>query len=82
MPNILPVQADATYLLWLDCSGVAEDAEKFCSCLRETTGLILSPGESYGACGKAFLRMNLACPESILKDGLFRLERGVKEFSS
>ena len=45
--------------------------------LRRKSGLYLSDGGIYGGAGKAFLRMNLACPRDILMDGLERLKSAV-----
>ena len=37
----------------------------------------LSAGSVYGKGGERFLRLNIACPESVLKDGLERLKNGL-----
>ncbi len=70
----------ATYLLWIDISGVAEDSVDFCEKLRESTGLYLSDGAEYGECGRGFVRMNLATQRSRVLDGLERLKRGAEEY--
>ena len=53
------------------------DAEKLSGEIRKQTGLYLSAGNQYGSNGKEFLRMNIACPKSILSDGLDRLRSGI-----
>jgi hypothetical protein len=68
----------ATYLLWIDISGVAEDSVDFCEKLRESTGLYLSDGAEYGECGRSFVRMNLATQRERVLDGLERLKRGAE----
>ncbi|WP_125142367.1 MalY/PatB family protein [Clostridium transplantifaecale] len=78
IPEVGLVPSHATYLLWLDCSRITGDAAEFCRYLRSETGLYLSAGIAYGSNGKRFLRMNIACPASLLKDGLGRLKAGVK----
>ncbi len=81
--NNLPlklVNAEATYLLWIDCSAFTDNTNMFCNFLRKKTGLYISKGASYGACGKTFIRVNIACTEKTLKDGLERLKTGVKQF--
>ena len=78
IPQISLVDGDATYLLWLDISRLTDDSGIFAKKLRETTGLFVSAGSSYGQSGKTFLRMNVACPRCRLEDGLERLERGVR----
>lgn len=82
IPNLYVVPSEATYLLWIDCSKVCDiengyDAEKLSGEIRKQTGLYLSAGNQYGSNGKEFLRMNIACPKSILSDGLNRLKAGI-----
>ncbi len=69
------VKADATYLLWLDISGICDNGTGFAKYMLEKTGLMVCEGEEYGESGKAFLRLNLAAPRSILEDGLGRLKK-------
>ncbi len=76
--RLRPVCAEATYLLWIDISGVCDDSVKFTERLRELTGLYLSEGREYGECGRTFVRMNLATQRERLLDGLDRLRRGVE----
>ena len=82
LPSVTTVDGEATYLLWLDVSKVTEDGDALAASIRETTGLILSRGSAYGETGRAFFRMNLACPRSLLEDGISRLIRGVRLFST
>lgn len=74
------VASEATYLLWLDCSAFTRDADEFADFLRANTGLFVTAGSHYGQTGKCFLRMNIACPRSVVQDGLARLARGVKAY--
>ncbi len=77
LPELKSVPSEATYLLWIDCSNILENATELSKILRETTGLYLSAGNQYGGNGGQFLRMNIACPREVLKDGLKRLKRGI-----
>ena len=73
------VKADfslATYLLWIDVSGVTDDSVSFCEQLRNLTGLYLSDGAEYGEPGRRFVRMNLATQRSRVLDGLERFADG------
>ena len=74
--------SEATYLLWIDISGVADDSVDFCNKLRESTGLYLSDGREYGECGRSFVRMNLATQRERVLDGLARLKRGSIEYAN
>lgn len=77
IPQIKIVPSQATYLLWLDCSQLPGAADEIAQHIREKTGLYLSEGTQFGGNGKNFLRMNIACPGEVLRDGLKRLKQGV-----
>lgn len=79
-PDVSVVPSHATYLLWLDCRKIIGDVSELCRYLRRETGLYLSAGMAYGGNGREFLRMNTACPEERLMDGLKRLKKGVKSY--
>jgi cystathionine beta-lyase len=72
------VPAHATYLLWVDCSRITQDATCLCQFLRSEAGLYVSAGESYGETGRCFIRINVACPRERLDDGLTRLKKGIE----
>jgi cystathionine beta-lyase len=80
IPEIKLISADATYLLWLDCSSLTDNAANFARSLRRDFGLFLSRGGVYGKPGDSFLRMNIACPRSLVEEGLKRLNEGVRKF--
>lgn len=92
IPEIRLVPANATYLLWLDCSKLNknEDIESsnyefsktLSEFLREEVGLFLSPGVQFGQNGDNFLRMNIACPKDLLIEGLNALKEGIDKFKS
>lgn len=77
MPQIKTVDADATYLLWMDCNAL--DDPDICGHIRERTGLYLCDGREYRN-GDGFLRMNLACSKETLKEGLLRLNKYINEY--
>ena len=74
------VKSSATYLLWVDCSNVTQNASNLLDFIRKETGLYLSKGGQFGRCGEPFFRMNIACPRSTLMDGLERLKAGVMAY--
>lgn len=93
IPAAVPVEAEATYLLWVDVSGigVTEAAAKgrpgcegrtvsefIAHELRRITGLFVCEGSEYGMAGDGFLRINLACPKSTVKEGMERLKKGIE----
>ena len=79
--SVKVVRSEATYLLWLDCSEVTPDAGLLVDFLEKEHGLKLSKGEAYSLeLGKSFIRMNIACPNERLQEGLTRFVKGVKAF--
>ena len=77
LPVIKLVECEATYLLWLDCSTLNVSSKVLSEFLRQNQGLFLSAGADFGECGDGFLRMNVACPQELLMEGLSRLKAGV-----
>ena len=75
IPELFAVHGEATYLLWVDISAVAEDSVLFSAQLREKTGLFVSDGAEYGEPGRKFIRVNLATQRERLLDGLSRLKK-------
>jgi len=64
-PEIRPLRPEATYLLWLDCSGLG--AEEPAKLLRDEAGVLLSPGVDFGGEATAqFVRLNAAASRQTL----------------
>ncbi len=74
IPQLKLVEAEATYLLWVDCSDITNDTKELCRRIREKTGLYISNGSQYRGGGRSFVRINIACPRTTLMDGLSRLK--------
>ncbi|CZR06175.1 MalY/PatB family protein [Trichococcus collinsii] len=85
VPEVHVIEAEATYLAWIDCTAMTEDTKKLCAFIREKTGLYLSEGDIFGGNGSRFVRWNYACPKGLLEDGIKRFVEGVelykKEYS-
>lgn len=81
LSNLHVVPSEATYLLWLDCSNITDDANVLASDIRSYNGLYLSAGNQYGATGKNFLRLNTACQRSVLVKGMNRLKDAICELT-
>lgn len=77
IPYLRILPSEATYLLWIYCGEMPQRPKNFASFIREKTGLYLSAGKQYSGNGSDFLRMNIACPKSVLEDGLKRLKEGI-----
>ena len=82
IPQLKTIPSDATYLMWVDCSEVTSDSDEFVDYLEKEVKLMLNAGSEFGGNGKTFVRVNLACPRSMVEEGLKRLEKGVKNLLS
>lgn len=77
IPTLYLVPSEATYLLWFDCSKITDNATTLTAFIRAHTGLYITSGSEYGTNGATFIRMNIACPQKRLQDGLERLKQGI-----
>ena len=71
----LSASFEATYLAWLDASSLRQRTGVEPHEFFENAGVGLSDGAPFGA--DAHLRINFACPRSVLIEGLNRMERAV-----
>lgn len=72
LPDIKIMRPEASYLIWLDCSAYGQDNQKLYGKLRDAK-VELNAGVKYGAEGHLKMRLNVACPEALLREGLNRV---------
>lgn len=77
--GVFPIKAEATYLMWVDCTSVSTNSKELCDFIREKTGLFVTSGDVYRN-ADGFMRVNIACPRSVLEDGLNRLKTGIEQY--
>ena len=77
MPQYHVLPLEGTYLAWIDCRAAGIGSDQVSLRLLEEQKLMVSSGTLYGPGGEGFIRLNLACPRSVLIEGLKRLERGL-----
>ena len=82
IPQIKVGSLDVTYLLWLDCSRITDNAEELNEYLREKAGVYLSEGNIFGGNGAGFLRFNTATTRKNILEGLKRLKSGIEGYLS
>lgn len=82
IPQIRVGSLDVTYLLWLDCSRITDNAEELNEYLREKAGVYLSEGNIFGGNGAGFLRFNTATTRKNILEGLKRLKSGIEGYLS
>jgi len=74
IPKIKLVKPQGTYLAWLDCKELNFSAKELDNQITNKCKLWLSNGRSFGRGGEGFMRLNAACPRSILQNALERLK--------
>jgi cystathionine beta-lyase len=79
IPQITAMEPEASYLVWLDCRKLDLSQEALCDFMIKEAKLGLNDGTMFGTEGTGFMRMNLACPLSVLKTALANLEAAVNK---
>ena len=87
MPEIPVTLPDATYMLWLDCnplvvSGIipSEFSSPFEFFLQKAK-VAFNDGLPFGSGGKNFVRLNFACPRSVLEAALERMKKALGDLA-
>lgn len=79
MPQLQVTKLEATYLVWVDCSALGKPSKTIVNELIEKKKLWLNDGEMYGEATRPFVRINIACPRSVMLRGLGLLADYVNE---
>ena len=77
IPKIKTYAPDATYLMWLDCRDLNMDNETLRTFMIEKAGLGLNEGYTFGRSLSGYMRLNAACPRSILEQAMKQLKEAV-----
>lgn len=64
---------EATYLAWVNISKYLPDEENLPLYFANKAGVLLEGGNMFVANSDGFIRLNLACPRSVLTEGLKRI---------
>jgi cystathionine beta-lyase len=85
LPGIGVSPVEGSYLAWLDLRALLErrgegsDEKPLAQTLEEEGRVRLSPGSDFGKEGSGYLRLNFACPRSILAEALERMARTIEQ---
>lgn len=72
LPEFPITRLEGTYLVWMDCSSLGMPSDALEHTLLDDARLWLNAGTMYGAEGEGYMRWNIACPRSVMLDGLNR----------
>jgi cystathionine beta-lyase len=74
IPQIKARRPEGTYLVWLDCRELGLDDAGLKELFLRKARVALNDGPAFGPGGEGFVRINVACPRSILQQALERIE--------
>jgi cystathionine beta-lyase len=72
LPEFPITRLEGTYLVWMDCSSLGMLSDALEHALLDDARLWLNAGTMYGAEGEGYIRWNIACPRSVMLNGLNR----------
>ena len=78
IPGIVAVKPQASFLVWLDCSGLGLAHERVVDIFVNKALLALNDGTMFGQGGEQHMRLNVAVPRSILEKAMSQLCDAVK----
>lgn len=73
LPEVKCMPLEGTYLAWLDFSATGLEMKEVVRRIQVEARLALSHGYTFGPGGENFMRLNFACPRSMLDEALDRL---------
>ncbi len=74
LPRVGVMKPEATFLVWLDFRSYGMNDRELMKFTVENAKVGLNDGGRFGAGGDGWLRINIGCPRSVLKEGLERLK--------
>lgn len=77
LPQIRMAEPQGLYLLWLDFNGLGMLPEELEHFLVNKAHLWLNQGYMFGEEGRGFVRLNTACPRSLLETALEQLDNAL-----
>jgi cystathionine beta-lyase len=68
---------EGTYLIWIDCSDLGLTDDELRDFFTHEARVVLQSGRLFGTAGAGFMRLNAACPRSVLDTALGRIAAAV-----
>jgi cystathionine beta-lyase len=77
IPEILPVQPEATYMIWLDCRKFGMTGKELQNFFITRAQVGMNEGSAFGPGGEGFMRMNLGTTHSVVVKAMEQIEQAV-----
>ncbi|MGL4403364.1 MAG: MalY/PatB family protein [Fusobacteriaceae bacterium] len=78
LPAVELRELQSTYLAWIDLRGLNFPEEIIKDKLEKEAKVVIDGGEIFGNSGKGFIRLNFACPRTLLQESLERIAFALK----
>lgn len=78
MPQIKPMRPQASFLVWLDCRELGLSQAQLVDLFVNKAKLALNDGTMFGIEGTGFMRLNVACPRSVVMKALTQIAEAIK----
>jgi cystathionine beta-lyase len=75
--DVRVIEPEGTYLVWLDFRAFGRSDRELRSALVDS-GVALNDGYLFGKAGSGFERLNIACPRTMLEEGLERIGKALE----
>jgi cystathionine beta-lyase len=77
IPEIIPVQPEATYMIWLDCRKFGMNGKELQNFFINKAGVGMNEGSTFGPGGEGFMRMNLGTTHQTVMKAMEQIEKAV-----
>ena len=77
LPELKIYPVEGTYLAWIDCSAAGIEGSPAEFFLKHGR-VAFNDGKAFGKGGENFVRLNFACPQSTLLDGIARMKHALE----
>lgn len=74
MPKLHVIPSEGTYVIWVDCRELKMNDEQLKEWLIHSARVSASMGNSFGAEGSGFIRLNVATRQELLREALERIK--------
>lgn len=80
LPEAIFTDSEATYLAWVDLNSYIPREENLPLLFAQKGGVLLEGGDMFVRNSDGFVRLNLACPRSMVEEGLKRIAMVVNSY--
>ncbi|MBQ0149725.1 MAG: pyridoxal phosphate-dependent aminotransferase [Bacteroidales bacterium] len=78
-PQIVPIVPEASFLVFIDCRALGMGTDEMIRFFADKAHIAMNPGVMFGPGGEGYMRMNVACPRSMMNQAIDQIVAAVKE---